>query len=322
MPKSSTSQTVPPPVPKVITSLQRSRSSVPQSAPAVSKIGKAPTAGTTRPVVGARQQQPSPVKSSLPKPPLPAPQAKLQRAESNLHETTFETTKLQSELLYLSLLHESAGSSLDGDSQSARRKVQQRFERLHHQSLKLDTEERAVQEDLNVSDLAQWTAHEDLVGQAQTLDELVRDLTSLVSTDGHYISLVSQFECWADRVEVVRRVRSGVVSVDQQLFLSPLPKEWHEVQVSVAQSIVLVKKGLQSLPPLPPSSQGLDMTSGLRSTVTTIRQLTSGIAEELQWMTDYEQVSLAQERCWIEEYISGLALHDDHETAIDIVPWR
>ncbi|TIA55511.1 hypothetical protein D6C83_04153 [Aureobasidium pullulans] len=83
---------------------------------------------TSRPAFNTLQQHYSPAKTVLPKPPVPssraAPSAEDKAVQSG---AVFETTKLQSELLYLSLLHESAEPNLRSYERSARKALKRKF---------------------------------------------------------------------------------------------------------------------------------------------------------------------------------------------------
>ncbi|KAH0374016.1 hypothetical protein KCU65_g68, partial [Aureobasidium melanogenum] len=84
---------------------------------------------TSRPAFNTLQQHYSPAKTTLPKPPVPSSRAAPSAGEKAVQSgAVFETTKLQSELLYLSLLHESAEPNFRSYETSARKALQTEFE--------------------------------------------------------------------------------------------------------------------------------------------------------------------------------------------------
>ncbi|GAB7343970.1 hypothetical protein MBLNU457_1909t2 [Dothideomycetes sp. NU457] len=275
-----------------------------------------------RPTFTTHQQHYSPAKTSAPKPPIPASRI-APPAPSSTNLDTFETQKLQSELLYLSLLHQYSTPTLTQYTASAKRTLRKRFETIRQANLAIIDEERWVQRTANIAALAAWSlpsAHakpgtsEDLTENVQRLSRCLSDVTAWTEPDGRYEKLVTEFESWVDAAETILGGREMSTS-SGDLFISPLPSSWHQSHASMEQRVRILEREVTVLPPAPEreSSEGgvvptlIVMLDQLKATV-------EGMNEELGIMISIEKEMLSMEKEWVDKTVERILRGGDQES--------
>ncbi|KAH7037856.1 uncharacterized protein B0I36DRAFT_359495 [Microdochium trichocladiopsis] len=196
-----------------------------------------------RPAFNTNQQHYSPLKSHAPKPLTatflapPSPS----KLPANV-AISAETSRLQTELLQLSLMHRDAAAVSAEWSASARSKLGARFEDVARESRQLTQLEQREAEGHNIAALLRWcdadadadADGERLGGQAmaledkiQTLDQVLGGIWSL-SGGEQYARLTREFEDWAEQVaDILAAQRKGAAEdllddSDEVLFVSEL----------------------------------------------------------------------------------------------------
>ncbi|KAI0010131.1 hypothetical protein F4779DRAFT_639581 [Xylariaceae sp. FL0662B] len=207
-----------------------------------------------RPAFNTNQQHYSPAKSLAPKPLTstflapPSPS----KLPTNV-ALSAETSRLQTELLQLSLLHRDA-PAVDAEwHASARQKLAARFARLAAESDSLADAERAGVEARNVAALVRWGNQQPrrdakgLEARLQVLDQVLNGVWSLGEPGGRYERVARAFEVWAEQMSgIVAAQRGGDASAlvisgkgekeEEVLFVSELDRGW------MADCAVLVRK--------------------------------------------------------------------------------
>lgn len=283
---------------------------------------KAPTLSNTpkqRPAFNTLQQHYSPAKSSLPKPPIPP--LRPPPPELATSSNTFETTKAQAELLYLSLLHEGAHSSLEQFEQSAGETLQKNFDALRKTQQALSLDERAIQEQVNLTELARWRdeagsgahvstdAH--LSESLQRLSACLSELILLSAPDGQYRRLMTVFSNWLTPTENLFEARntSTYISETTWHFIAPLDQQWHEAHDSCSRRLRLLERDIGLLPVLSPLDREDESSSpALRIILNFLTAFSAGIREELDLTLRIERQVLEKEKQWVEKAIEGLDL--------------
>ncbi|KAI2637367.1 hypothetical protein GGS21DRAFT_511237 [Xylaria nigripes] len=182
-----------------------------------------------RPAFNTNQQHYSPAKSQAPKPLtstfLAPPSPSKQPANVAL---TAETSRLQTELLQLSLLHREAHATSKAWHQSARSKLQARFEEVAAADQDLQTVEREAAEERGLQDLLRWgnagaekwenkgtdTTDEKkdilpLDERIQLLDQVLNGVWTLGEPNSRYQRVVNAFEDWAHQVAEIRAAQQA-----------------------------------------------------------------------------------------------------------------
>lgn len=295
-------------------------------------------AGNQRPAFSTLQQHYSPAKSALPKAPIPSLRPAVRPEGSNTSQSdTFEVARARSELLYLSVLHQSADANLHKFEESARRSLSKQFGLLQKEEGKLSSDERVIQEEVNLRAMARWgnigsgaANYDGFEGNIQTLSRCLTELTQFSAPDGRYASLVAEFEVWFDQAEVIlyARANTAAFAMRDDMFLSPLAQEWHGSHGSISQRLRLLEREVELLPPFtndetPDASTAFP--SALERMLGYLKSTVSGTRQELDSMLAIERQILAREKAWIEDAISGQSLSNivqGLESQENTSPWH
>lgn len=237
--------------------------------------------------------------------------------------SSFEITKLQSELLYLSLLHQAAGATLRGFENSARDALNGDFYKLQIQYKQVRGEECSLQEQVNLMSLADWSRTSGSKGihlgpefaeSVQRLSGALTDIAAFTSKEGRYSELVQTFSTWIAEAHATAQARETSPYQKNDLFVVPLSLGWHESHASFAQKLRSLEREVGMLPPLPSAQgQGDGPNPALGLMLSSLRSLTAGIKEELDMMERLEKQTLEKEKLWVEEVIAGLSLDSFQE---------
>ncbi|THW17557.1 hypothetical protein D6C85_08414 [Aureobasidium pullulans] len=259
---------------------------------------------TSRPAFNTLQQHYSPAKTVLPKPPVPssraAPSAEDKAVQSS---AVFETTKLQSELLYLSLLHESAEPNLRSYEKSARKALKAEFEATQDEVKQIREQEKLFQEQGNLAAIAEWLrvqgAHigTEAAEMIQSLSGCFNELMMLSAPESRYTALVHTFSEWA--TEATEQDRAHI-------FSGPLALDWHHLHASITQRLRLVERDVEMLPSAPPSADGVE--SSLSIILRCLKNLVLGMKEELEAMLRLEKQVVSTEKQRVSNAVAGLSM--------------
>ncbi|KAI4726347.1 hypothetical protein E4T49_05872 [Aureobasidium sp. EXF-10728] len=288
----SSAEPVKPPIRRLIR--PGSTSSVPNLEPSAS-----------RPAFNTLQQHYSPAKTTLPKPPVPSSRAAPSAEEKAVQSgAVFETTKLQSELLYLSILHESAEPNFRSYEKSARKALQAEFEAAQDEVEQIREQERIFQEQGNLVAIAEWLgvqgahASPEAAEMIQSLSGCFNEVMVLSSPESKYTALVHSFSEWAaDATEQDRA----------HIFSGPLPQDWHHTHASITQRLRLVEREVEMLPSAPRPT-GEDAESSLSIMLQCLKDLVLGMKEELEAMVRLEQQVVSTEKQRVSNAVAGLSM--------------
>ncbi|KAI1102840.1 hypothetical protein F4804DRAFT_353402 [Jackrogersella minutella] len=307
---------------------QNSNAAAPSSAAAAVPSLKPPLL-TSRPAFNTHQQHYSPAKSLAPKPLTstylapPSPS----KLPANL-AISAETSRLQAELLQLSLLHRDA-AAVDGEwHASACDRLGARFARLGAEGDRLRGVERRGAEARNVVALARWGEGSGLEEKIQILDEVLNGVWVLGEPGGRYARVAAGFEAWAGRMAaIVSAQRSGNVDVlvdgEEVRFLGELDVGWKHDCVGLQRKLEAWRLALRDLgDPSPPSSSSPkpdqsepEPTSSLKRMVDGCRALVHDMLAELALMAQIERDAARAEDDWIERMNKAIEDEDDDTPA-------
>ncbi|CAD0090586.1 unnamed protein product [Aureobasidium mustum] len=260
---------------------------------------------TSRPAFNTLQQHYSPAKTTLPKPPVPssrpAPSAEEKAVQSG---AVFEMTKLQSELLYLSILHESAEPNFRSYETSARRALQTEFEAAQDEVNEIREQERIFQEQENLAAIADWLGVEaahmgpEAAEMIQSLSGCFNEIMMLSAPESKYTALVHSFSEWASEATEPDRAH---------IFSGPLAQDWHQTHASITQRLRLVEREVEMLPSAP-SQANNDAKSSLSIMLECLKNLVLGMKEELEAMARLEQQVVSTEKQRVSNAVAGLSM--------------
>lgn len=238
---------------------------------------------------------------------------------------------MQSELLYLSLLHEAAGPSSHAYESSAQKALQAAYEALQHERELSMQMEQAYRETLNLNALAAWIrvgddnikgTSQDLANSVQSLSSCVHGLSGLSGPEGRYSRLVQEFTAWIEEADPTLDAGDSEPGINARLFINPLSQEWHESHTSLSQRVRLLEREVELLPPLPGNT---DITGPEPAISIILRILGSSVLamrQELQVMLDLERSVLVGETRRVEQAIRRLQLVPLEEPQLQPAAWR
>lgn len=243
-----------------------------------------------------------------------------------------ETSRLQTELLQLSLLHRDA-PAVDAEwHASARSKLEARFARLARDNEALLALERQGVEARTVAALARWGSADAAKGglgleeKVQILDEVLNGVWQLGEPGGRYQRVVAGFEAWAENMaSIVSAQRSGnvdgLVEGDEVRFLGELDTGWKHDCMSLLRklegwSAALRELGdVSSVTSSAASSSNSGTGSGLERMVSGCRALVHDMLAELDLMSQIERDAARAEDEWIESMNKAIEDEDDDTPA-------
>jgi hypothetical protein len=264
-----------------------------------------------RPAFTAFQQHYSPAKSLAPKPLTasylapPSPS----KLPANVAASA-ETSRLQTELLHLHLLHSDSGAVDAAWRDSARDRLGKQFAGLVARDGEVRGLEASLVERENVAALRDWIGGGSGGGIAllddkiQTLDAVLTVLWGLGDPGGRYAKVVRRFGRWAEAVgEVVeRRGRLHGPGQSKVVFVSELDASWKNECGGLARRLDECRRMLRDLGDGPASLGGDDDNnnkSSLAVILAACRRLVLDMLAELDMMEQMERDALAQENEWV-----------------------
>ncbi|KAH0128104.1 hypothetical protein KCU67_g17226, partial [Aureobasidium melanogenum] len=91
------------------------------------------------------------------------------------------------------------------------------------------------------------------------------------------------------------------------IFSGPLPQDWHYTHASLTQRLRLVEREVEMLPSAP-SQTNEDAESSLSLMVKCLKNLVSGMKEELEAMVRLEQQVVSTEKQRVGNAVAGLSM--------------
>ncbi|KAK3701668.1 hypothetical protein LTR37_015320 [Vermiconidia calcicola] len=285
----------------------------PQRAPAGSRtrpVSQMPPP-TMRPNFNTYQQHYSPVKSALPKAPVPPSKAVKPAATADTDlAMTFDVTMQQIELLQLSLLHQASSKCMRDYTTSAKQKLGRKHTRLRKDYESLRATELVHQRVANLSALEIWCRDPGmLVENLQILSLVYSDLTALMEEGSRHGDVVSIFELWMNDAE----------ALEPGTFIQPLPDDWKAAHASICLKLRSTQRNLGVLPPAHASG---DEGSAIEMVLKGCKTLVDGMLKELEIMVRLERELLAREKTRIEEDVKALVLDDVGMQPIWVPAWQ
>ncbi|KAF7535778.1 hypothetical protein G7Z17_g13149 [Cylindrodendrum hubeiense] len=255
-----------------------------------------------RPTFSTLQQHYSPAKSAAPKPLTatflapPSPS----KLPANVAASA-ETSRLQTELLQLHLLHRDA-ATVDAEwKASAKHKLGERFSKLAAEGRQIDEREKAEVEKENVLALRSWAVGGGLEDRIQMLDAVINGAWTLGEPGGRYARVIRRFERWVDRmceIEDARRGDGALLQEQDVLFIGELDAAWKDESTGLIRRLDGMKRQLEDLGQVPDEED--QEQSSLRRIMVDSRALVEGMLAELSLMEEIEREALAREDEWIE----------------------
>ncbi|KAH8673561.1 hypothetical protein BX600DRAFT_208473 [Xylariales sp. PMI_506] len=318
----------------------------PPSTTATSTAGS--TTSTQRPTFNTNQQHYSPLKSFAPKPLTstflapPSPS----KLPANV-ALSAETSRLQTELLQLSLLHRDARAVTAEWHASAKGKLGSRFASLARESEAVCRAERNGVEGRNAAALVRWAnggsdacdlnedndngsgiGNEVLDEKIQILDQILNGVWGFTDPEGRYSRVVRRFEAWLDRAAAILAAqRDGAVDDllgrdddnddSTVLFLSDLDASWKAEVPGLARKLDGWERLLREIGPAPEGedSGGGGDARGPRSSLARVLggcgAAVCGMLTELATMERMERDAREAEDAWIERMNEKLRFGDD-----------
>ncbi|KAI9839134.1 MAG: hypothetical protein M1819_003127 [Sarea resinae] len=221
-----------------------------------------------------------------------------------------ETYQIQTELLQLHLLHQSAAKTHDQWESSARGRLRELFTRTASDYRNLREAEQDQIKKANLVALSDWAspAHSGVTSlsfglglpeKAQLLGQIVTEISHLTDQPGgRFTKYEKDFAQWVTRVQDVWGGREG--GSHNADFLEGLGSGWH------TESLVLERKLISFVRDLEGLGEAADGSS-LAAILTACRIMAENLRNEIGVMQDIEREIMASERRWIEDGLRGIA---------------
>lgn len=222
-----------------------------------------------------------------------------------------ETSRLQTELLQLHLLHRDADAVAASWHASARERLGWRFAGLAEADAEVGREEAAVEVARNVAALKAWGGGggtKILEDKIQALDEVLSGLWSLGEPGGRYARAVKKFEKWVDQMTaaVDARRRAGglgaLMESGEVAFVGELDHAWRDEVSSLARKLDGWRRQLAQLEDGLPDEEVVEdgQASSLVRILTGCRSQVCDMLAELDIIEHIERDAIAQEAAWIQ----------------------
>ncbi|KAH9438031.1 hypothetical protein MCOR02_001672 [Pyricularia oryzae] len=276
-------------------------------------------ARANKPAFNTMQQHFSPLKMAAPKPLTstflapPSPS----KLPANV-AITAETSRRQTELLQLCLLHREAGPTANRWHASARSRLAKRFDSVAKANAAVTQAKARRTEDVNAQALDAWVrrggAHDprQLEEKVHALDAVLSGLWELSEPGGRHARVVRQFEKWLEHLRYVNdRRECGVFDVDDEfVFISELDAAWHDECASMARKLDNWRTDLRYLEggvddsaqkPSGKHNTEIEEQSSLTMILAACHSLSHDMLEEIKSMEQIEREALKQESDWVEK---------------------
>ncbi|KAI9740628.1 MAG: hypothetical protein M1818_004592 [Claussenomyces sp. TS43310] len=290
--------------------------------------GSLGSSAAPRPTFSTLQQHYSPAKSLAPKPATasflapPSPS----KLPSNVAIST-ETARLQAELLQLHLLHRESAPVQRAWKESARTKLEARFDETVARHEALIDKEGEQQFKANAVAFREWqdirVAGWGLDEKVQALDQVLTGVWKVGEAGGRFSRLVRRFERWLANVQDILEARrhqqdeeasvleaSSRSSRPEPVFIEALEPAWKEECAGFRRNLSGWQNTLRHL-----GSPVEARSSSLAATVLGCRALVDGMLEQLVVMQRVEAAVGRRERDWIDAMCDAVASEDAVEDA-------
>ncbi|KAF7191366.1 hypothetical protein HII31_07389 [Pseudocercospora fuligena] len=272
----------------------------------------------SKPAFNTYQQHYSPVKSALPKPPIPTSKSLKQSVPVPEDEPiSFESALEQIELLQLSLLHQQALPTLAGYEASAKQKLGKMHAKLQKEYALIHEQEQEHRRKANLNALECWCPDTALLAEhLSSLSRVISDLRAHTEPGSRYSEMVETFETWADRAEsILMDAQPGAA------FVEALPESWRATHTSLALNMRSIQRDISMLPPLPPRSDA-ENPSSLEIMIDDCVLLVDGMLKELEVMTKLQKEVLQRGKARIDEQINALMSSGAENRAHEKENWQ
>ncbi|KAF2184745.1 hypothetical protein K469DRAFT_666088 [Zopfia rhizophila CBS 207.26] len=243
--------------------------------------------------------------------------------DAGSHSLPQEIISLQTELLQLHLLHESAAHASRQWELNAKKTLHRQFDEVASMFQVMRDNERSEQERKNILALNEWSsgnASFGLVEHIQLLSAPLHELPSMVDPGGRFSRLVDDFDHWITWVEEIWSVREqNPRSAGGDLRSAEgMGGSWKAENAALTRKLTAFSCNLDRLTrPAPGSS--------IACIVSTCKDLLEGMLDELQTMQTIEMGVVARGKEWVEDGLQAIAQDiGAHlvETKEGSEPWR
>ncbi|KAL4984052.1 hypothetical protein BDW68DRAFT_167660 [Aspergillus falconensis] len=221
------------------------------------------------------------------KPPTPTPAAGPDQASSLIPSSWPEVAALQTELLQLSLLHQSLHQRDDQWERDAKAHLRRKYNSVASDYRAILNEEKESQRKLNGQALHYWSKNsgehngqQGFAEQVQLLSQLAQEVYGLSDSHGRYTLAILAFEKWLQTVEITQAARAHVEQEGED-FIDPIRRAWREETNSLIMKLELASRQLQSLDILGYGDVEAPSGSALLRTARSLGDLVSQMVEEL-----------------------------------------
>ncbi|KAL4749085.1 hypothetical protein BDW72DRAFT_179060 [Aspergillus terricola var. indicus] len=275
----------------------------PSSKSLVTPSAATSTASRTRNQFSTYQQQFSPKKAQ--EPATSTPDTGPDQASSLIPSSWPEVAALQTELLQLSLLHQSTQQRNDQWERDAQAHLRRKYTSVAGDYKAILNEEKESQRKLNGQALHCWfknsgehNGQQRFAEQIQLLSQVADEVYGLSDSHGRYTAAILEFEKWLQTVERTQEVRANA-GHEGEIFIDPIRCEWREETNMLTMKLELASRQLQSLDILGHGDVEALNRSALVRMARGLGDLVSQMVEELSVIRKIEADIVGSEKTWV-----------------------
>ncbi|KAL4758822.1 uncharacterized protein BDW70DRAFT_140867 [Aspergillus foveolatus] len=268
------------------------------------------TASRTRNQFSTYQQQFSPKKAQ--EPTVSTPDNGPDQVSSLIPSSWPEVAALQTELLQLSLLHQSMQQRNDQWERDAQAHLREKYNSVAGDYKAILNEEKESQRKLNGQALHSWfknsgehNGQQRFAEHVRLLSQVADEVYGLSDSHGRYTMAIIEFEEWLQTVEKIQEARANV-GQEGENFIDPIRREWREETNALIMKLELASRQLQSLDILGHEDVEALNRSALIRMAKGLGDLVSQMVEELNVIRKIEADCVKSERTRVSQMAQQL----------------
>jgi len=211
-----------------------------------------------------------------------------------------EVSRLNDELLQLSLVHGSSADTLQQYTKSVTEYFKDQYADLEVQHRQLEVRERDRQTRDNLRGVRKWVDENSGSGDVSLnplsmLAECTRQLEDLSRKDGDFSAAMNQFDDWKRGVDVAIASRTATEEVEVQ-FVVPFSPDWKGLIMSLETKIKMCMNTLRDF------KRGSE-SAAIGEMITMLSVLAQSLLQEIAISKSLEERILQQQQSWIDSSI-------------------
>lgn len=237
-------------------------------------------------------------------------------------ETPFKPiSPLQMELFHLILLHRTAVETQRQWEQSAKQKLQQRYDVVYKEHCRIQALVRDQNAFNNESALISWSENltsTELAAKVQLLSRNISEIWQTSGPGGDHTNIVNKFKLWFFRARGILDSRKQVTRLAREdiNFIESIEGSWARNVEAMQWKLTSSLRELKSIGDLPENT-------AFGNLLFRFKKLASGLLEEMTIIEAIHTDIIAQEKSWIQARVDDCTQAGDGDMKLcDVEPYR